>query len=116
MNEDLTKLPKEQLLDRLEAEYTKFKPLNDQTVSVQENVLAIHEEIYGRLLRDRLPDCPIARWKKVGAISCSINYKSGLPKLAQRIKETQDAGVPVVAVIFDETMREFQLFAQPEKT
>lgn len=112
--EDLSKLPREQLLDRLEAEYTKFKPLNDQTVAIQENVLAVHEEIYRRLLADRLPGVPVSRHKKVGAIACSVNYLAGVPRLVQRLKELEDAGIAVTSILYDETLREFQLLAEPE--
>ena len=112
---DLSGLSRDELLDRLEAEYVKFKPLNDQIVSIQEQVVEIHAGLYEQALADLLPDVPVQRWKKVAAISCSVNHLAGIPRLTKRVEELRDAGVTVQHIVYDSTLCEFQLFAEDTK-
>lgn len=112
---DLSSLPKDELLARLEKCYADYKPVNDQVADIADQVNLIGREIYRRLLAKALPGLPVGSGRLVASIGCNVNPSKGGPQLLARIEQLAQQDIKVVRIEFEESLCEYRLYGEVSK-
>ena len=115
MDPKLESLPKEQLLKKLESDYSEAKPVNDRMVDLAMEIQELTAEVYRRALTGWIPGVKIRKTRLVTGINCSTRPSAEtLVALKARIDGFTERGLPIIAVEFETNLNEFRLYTSLE--
>lgn len=103
---------RDELRGALEQAYVKAKPLNDQMLDIQSDIVEITSEIYRREIEALLPDTPLRTVRTALRLPCEVKPSNGLPQLRDGIEKIRQNKMTITEVVYDQNQGEFWFYVE----